>query len=211
MVNVGAGTGSYEPPGFVMTAVEPSQEMIAQRPAGAAAVLVGTAEAIPLHPGYADAAMAILSIHHWRDPAVGIAEMRRVARMRIVLLTYDPDRLDWWLSDYAPKIFEEDRRRFPAIDDILEWAEGGAVETLAVPADCSDLFLGALWGRPELVLDPRVRASTSGFARMDGASERAAVQRLQADLESGRWDRRYGHLRTRDTLDVGLRLIVAGA
>jgi SAM-dependent methyltransferase len=190
-------------------AVEPSREMVAQRAPNAGKVIIAGAEEIPLPDDAADAAMTILSIHHWQYPQAGVEEMRRIARGRIVILTYDPRELRWWLRDYAPEIFADDMRRFPAIDEILGWLGAGSVEVVEVPADCTDLFLGALWARPELILDDDVRASTSGFARMDDEREQEAIARLQADLESGRWDDRHGKLRKAAALDVGLRLITA--
>jgi SAM-dependent methyltransferase len=209
VVNVGAGTGSYEPDDLEVIAVEPSKVMISQRPPHAAKAIVGEAETLPLPDDVADAAMTILSIHHWTDPAHGVAEMHRVARMRVVILTYALDRIYWWLHEYAPEIFDDDRRRFPRTEDILTWLQGGRIERVEIPADCSDLFLGALWARPELILDDRVRSAISGFARMDAAREQAAVEKLRADLSSGRWDEVHGGLRRLDSLDVGLRLIVA--
>lgn len=209
LVNVGAGTGSYEPVDRNVIAVEPSQEMIAQRRPGAAPAICGSAERLPLRDNVADAAMAILSVHHWDDPARGVCEMRRVARRRIVVLTYDPDWVQrWWLRDYAPQIAADDAERFPELDALLDWLGSAVVETVEVPSDCSDLFLGALWARPELILADEIRASTSGFARMDAGQEQAAVAKLGADLKSGAWDERYGHLREMHELDVGLRLVV---
>lgn len=209
VVNVGAGAGSYEPEGMEVIAVEPSREMIAQRAPGAGRVIVASAEEIPLPEGSADAAMTILSIHHWQDPQAGLAEMRRIATGRVVVMTYDPSHLDWWLRGYAPEIFAEDRRRFPAVEDILAWLGGGSIDVVEVPADCTDLFLGALWARPELILDEDVRASTSGFARLDEGREEEAVAQLRGDLRSGRWDDLHGGLRRASALDVGLRLIAA--
>ena len=210
VVNVGAGTGSYEPTDLEVIAVEPSAKMIAQRPPEAAEALKAAAESLPLDDDSVDAAMTVFSVHHWRDPEAGIAEMRRVARRRIVVLTFDPDSLQrWWISEYAPEIAEDDRDRFPAIERLLQWLGGGVASPVEVPADCTDLFLGALWARPELILEKSVRASTSGFARLDPATERRAVARVRADLESGEWDRRHGALRRRDHLDVGVRLIVS--
>jgi SAM-dependent methyltransferase len=209
VVNVGAGAGSYEPDGVEVIAVEPSREMIAQRAPGSGRVIVADAEEIPLPDDAADAAMTILSIHHWQDPQAGVREMRRVAKSRIVIMTYDPSELGWWLRDYAPEIFADDMRRFPPVKDILGWLQDGSAAVLEVPADCTDLFLGALWARPELILDGDVRLSTSGFARLDDGREQEAVAQLQADLESGRWDERHGNLRERPAFDVGLRLITA--
>jgi SAM-dependent methyltransferase len=209
VVNVGAGTGSYEPTDREVIAIEPSREMIAQRRPGAAAALVGRAERLPIADDAVDAAMTVLSVHHWDDPAAGIREMRRVARRRIVVLTYDPDWLErLWLSDYFPQIAADDARRFPAVEALLDWLGGGEVEAVRVPADCSDLFLGALWARPELILEDEIRGSTSGFARMEAGPEREAVSRLGADLSSGAWDERHGRLREMEELDVGLRLVV---
>lgn len=209
VVNVGAGTGSYEPADREVIAVEPSREMIGQRRPDAAAAICGSAERLPLPDDAVDAAMTVLSIHHWDDPAAGVAEMRRVARRRIVVLTYDPGYvLCWWLGHYAPQIATDDAERFPSLDVLLGWLGGGSVEAVDVPADCTDLFLGALWARPELVLADEIRASTSGFARMDAAQERSAIAELRDDLESGAWDERHGHLRETDELDVGLRLVV---
>jgi len=212
VVNVGAGTGSYEPIDRDVVAVEPSPEMIAQRDPSAARAILGSAERLPLQDNVAEAAMAILSVHHWEDPERGVCEMRRVARRRIVMLTYDPDCVrSWWLRDYAPQIFIDDEQRFPPLGDLLDWLESGTVETVEVPSDCSDLFLGALWARPELVLAEEIRASMSGFARMRGEEEKVAVAMLRADLTSGKWDERYGHLREMPELDVGLRLLTAEA
>lgn len=212
VANVGAGAGSYEPTGREVVAVEPSREMIAQRPPGAAPALLGAAEALPLEDDSVDAAMTVLSIHHWADWRRGLAEMRRVARGRVVILSFDPDSLQrWWLREYAPEIDADDRGRFPAVAALLEALEEGEVEPVPIPADCTDLFLGALWARPELILDDGIRASTSGFARLDDELERRAVARLRADLASGSWDARFGELRDLPELDVGVRLITGAA
>jgi SAM-dependent methyltransferase len=208
VLNVGAGTGSYEPTGRTITAVEPSAEMIAQRPEGSAPVVQAAAERLPFGDGTFEAAMALLSIHHWEDPQRGIAEMQRVAKGTVILTFDSGDLQNWWLRDYAPQIAADDSSRFPPIDSIVGWLGGATVETVEVCADCADLFLGALFARPELILDDEVRAATSGFARMEDRAEREAVGRLRSDLESGRWDRLYGYHRELDHLDVGLRLLI---
>ncbi len=210
VVNVGAGAGSYEPADLEVIAVEPSSAMIAQRPPTATRALRASAERLPLEDQSVDAAMAILTIQHWQDLRAGIAEMLRVARRRIVILTFDPDYMQtWWISEYAPEIGDDDLNRFPPPALLLEWLEGGEAEPVEVPTDCTDLFLGALWARPELLLDASVRGSNSGFARLDSKMEERAVARLRADLESGEWDRRHGELRRRASLDVGVRLVVS--
>jgi SAM-dependent methyltransferase len=211
VVNVGAGTGSYEPPHLEVLAVEPSAVMAAQRPPEAAPVVLARAEELPLADDSFDAAMAIITIHHWTDAAAGIAEMRRVARDRIVVLTFDTRVTDRaWLRDYAPRIREFDRD-FPSLEELGEWMGGAEVTAVPSPNDCVDVFMETLIGRPELVLDPVVRANCSGCARLPAAEEAALVERLRADLESGEWDRRHGHLRRMDEHDGGLRLLVGPA
>src|SRR5204862_8271544 len=80
VLNVGAGTGSYEPPGRDLTAVEPSALMRAQRPEGSAPCVAATAESLPFDDQSFDAAMAVSTVHHWQDPIAGLRELRRVTR-----------------------------------------------------------------------------------------------------------------------------------
>ncbi len=104
VLNVGAGTGAYEPADREVTAVEPSSVMIAQRPPGAACCVQGAAEALPFATDAFDAAMAIISDHHWTDRAAGLRELRRVAKGPVVLVNSDPGQaLRFWLTrDYLP-------------------------------------------------------------------------------------------------------------
>lgn len=210
VVNVGAGTGSYEPTDRPVIPVEPSTAMALQRPPALPPAVLGVAESLPLADGTVDAAMAILTVHHWADVRRGLAELVRVARRRIVLLTIDVEaEADMWLiRDYVPELLDQDRRDFPTMEQLTEALGPTRVVPVPVPRDCTDGFLLAFWSRPEAVLDPAARAATSGFARMDDALEAAAVARLERDLASGAWDRAYGHLRTSPALDVGLRLTV---
>jgi SAM-dependent methyltransferase len=195
VVNVGAGAGSYEPPETVL-AVEPSAVMIAQRPAGLAPAVQTTAEAIPLEDGAVDAALAVLTIHHWPDPARGFAEMCRVAR-RIVVLTWDPALArSFWLSrEYLPdEAVEWDIARCPPLGAVTEFVGGEAVVTpVPIPHDCTDGFFGAFWRRPEAYLDPVVRAGISNLAQF-GDALAPAFECLAADLESGEWHRRHADL-----------------
>ncbi len=210
VVNVGAGTGSYEPRDRPVIPIEPSTAMALQRDPSLTPAVLGVAESLPLADGSADAAMAVLTMHHWADVQRGIGELVRVARRRIVLLTIDPTvQADMWLfRDYVPEIAARDSHELPSIAWITAAANAPTrVVTVPVPADCSDGFGLAFWSRPEAVLDPGARAATSGFARMDKRREAAAVARLAGDLESGAWDRAHGHMRTLPSLDVGLRLI----
>jgi ubiquinone/menaquinone biosynthesis C-methylase UbiE len=211
VLNVGAGTGSYEPAGCEVTAVEPSAEMISQRPENAAPVVQASAEALPFEDDSFDAAMAIITVHHWTDVGAGLAEMRRVAKQRIVLLTIDPDVIArvWIVHDYFPEAEQLDRQIMPTTEQLSAKLPGASVETVPAPSRCRDGFTIALWDRPELLLDPGVRQSSSIWHRMPAEATERGLERLRTDLESGRWDERYGHLRTAPELDTGLRLIIA--
>jgi SAM-dependent methyltransferase len=212
VVNVGAGSGSYEPPETVM-AVEPSEVMIAQRPAGLAPAAQATAEAIPLDDGAVDAALAVLTIHHWPDLARGFAEMRRVAE-RIVVLTWDPSMArSFWLSgEYLPdEAVEWDTARCPPLETVTRLIGPEAVVTpVPVPHDCTDGFFGAFWRRPEAYLDPVVRAGISNLAHF-GDALAPAFEHLAADLDSGAWHRRHADLLELDELDLGYRIVAGRA
>lgn len=211
VVNVGAGTGSYEPVDRPVVAVEPSTAMALQRDPALSPAVLGVAESLPLADGTADAAMAVMTMQHWSDVPRGVAELVRVARRRVVLVTIDAwAETDMWLfAEYAPEFVEQDRREMPVIDELVGMLGPATVTPLPVPHDCTDGMGIAFWSRPETVLDPRARAATSGFARMSDEREAEIVARLAHDLESGAWDARHGHLRRLTELDVGLRLITA--
>ncbi|MBX3389838.1 MAG: class I SAM-dependent methyltransferase [Phycisphaeraceae bacterium] len=208
VVNVGAGTGSYEPRDRSVVALEPSEAMIRQRPAGAAPCIQGLADALPLESKSVDAAMAVLSAHHWPELENGFREMARVARGRVILLTWVPDSAPFWLTrDYFPEILAHDRAIFPeggALAAILERAVGPTrVVPLPIPHDCIDGMLGAYWRRPELYLEDDRRSCMSSFARIDGAP---GLARLCADLVSGRWAERNLHILDLESLDLGYRI-----
>jgi SAM-dependent methyltransferase len=208
VLNVGAGTGAYEPADLDVVAVEPSEVMIAQRPQGAARVLQAYAEELPFKDGSFDAAMAVLTDHHWADHARGLAEMTRVAR-RVVLFTWDPVTvLDTWVvRDYFPRVQEliPDGYRFA---HTLARLGDAHAEPVPVPHDCRDGFFHAYWRRPEAYLSEEVRAGISVFSRMDRAAVEDGVERLRRDLDSGEWKRRNGHLLELEELDAGYRLVV---
>jgi len=213
VVNVGAGTGSYEPVDRYVIAVEPSDVMAEQRPPSRVPAIRASAGELPLRDRSVDAAMAVLTLHHWDDAQErGVRELRRVARDRVVILTYDASvsgRM-WLMADYLPEVAALDERIFPSPDALTGWL-GGAVEvqTLPISRDTSDWMLGSFWAHPERVLDERARANTSGFARMPDDVVQRVVSSLRRDLEDGSWDARHGELRTLDEHDVGLRLIIA--
>jgi SAM-dependent methyltransferase len=210
VVNVGAGTGSYEPPGLRVTAVEPSAEMIAQRPPDAAPAVRASAEELPFPDESFDAAMAVLTVHHWPDLDRGLAELRRVTRERVVIVTFDPEPLrDFWMvRDYFPAIVGLHADRISS-SGLATRLGGARVRPIPVPSDCTDLFFAALWARPELLLDPAVVRPLWVLAKLPEADRREGLARLAADLESGAWEVRHGHLRREAELDLGLRLVVA--
>lgn len=207
-LNVGAGTGSYEPADRDVIALEPSLVMIAQRPAASAPVVCGVAEQLPFRDGEFDAVLGILTLHHWRDQARGLAECRRVARDRVVILTWDPACNDYWLvREYFPEFQTLDLPRFPSLH-LLSAALGGAeVQRVLIPADCVDGFLGAYWRRPAAYLDPAVRAGISSFHGV--ADDDPRLTRLHHDIETGSWAERHADLLARDELDLGYRIVIA--
>jgi SAM-dependent methyltransferase len=208
VVNVGAGTGNYEPPDRDVTAVEPSEVMIAQRAPGAAPVVQASADALPFEDGAFDAAMAVLTLHHWGDWRAGIEEMRRVAR-RLVVLSWDPSfaRRLWITAEYFPFAGDEEST-FPSLADQAAAVRATRVTTVLIPHDCEDGFYGAYWRRPEAYLDPEARAGISVLAARDPDELAPGLERLRADLASGAWAERHADLLARDELDLGYRLLV---
>ncbi|MGA9315045.1 MAG: class I SAM-dependent methyltransferase [Solirubrobacteraceae bacterium] len=211
VLNVGAGSGSYEPQdGRWVLAVEPSQVMIAQRPASAAPVIQASVESLPLADQSVDAAMAILTVQHWSDLEAGVRELVRVVRDRIVIVTMDVGVIAqlWIVRDYLPELLGQ-HASFPSINRLRQLLPNLRSEVLPVPRDCEDGFMAAFWARPEAYLDPAVRAATSPWHDLPTAIIDRAMTRLRADLDSGEWSRRYSSILAKDELDVGLRLITA--
>ena len=211
VVNVGAGAGSYEPRDREVVAVEPSAVMIAQRPAGAAPAVLAAAERLPFPDDSFDAALAIITLHHWDDVDAGLREMRRVARRRAVIVTFDPAlEADLWIArDYIREHVIQTFTSLPPISRILETFPDAEVHPLLIPNDCSDRMFATLWARPEEYLDPDIRAATSVWQRLPKDVVTRAIDDLRQDLASGEWDTRYGYLRTTPEYDAGLRLITS--
>src|SRR3954464_5673139 len=201
VVNVGAGTGSYEPADRVVVAVEPSATMVAQRPPGAALVGRAVADALPFHDGSFDAAMAVLSDHHWPDAIAGLREMARVAR-RVVVFQWDARFVDemWLIRHYLPEF--RDLRAPPPLAERAA-AIGARMQPVPIPWDCVDGFFMAFWRRPEAYLEPAVRRGSSIWGRVGPEAEARAVEALRADLESGAWHERNAALLDLDEADLG--------
>ena len=206
VLNVGAGTGSYEPADRSVTAIEPSAEMIRQRSASAAPVIQGYAEKLPFDDKSFDASMAVLTVHHWADKEKGLKEMCRVTRGPVVVLTYDPAFRAFWLLDYFPELVTLDEGQMPKITDYEDWLGPVEVSPVPIPHDCTDGFLSAYWRRPAAYLDPRIRAAMSSFWKIGDVSE--ALGRLEKDLQSGAWAQRHSGLLDRNECDCGYRLVV---
>jgi SAM-dependent methyltransferase len=210
IVNVGAGAGSYEPPDVTVAAVEPSSVMAAQRPDHLVPATLATAEALPFIRGAFDGALAVLTLHHWGDVRRGLEELRRVTDGPIVIVTCDPEiSTAWWLAVDYPELAPSISDPLPTLARLGDQLGDLEVRVVPVPARCRDGFLMSCWDRPEMLLDSEARSATSCFARLDPGVERRFVQRLDADLRSGRWDDRNGALRTLSELDAGLRIVIA--
>ena len=210
VVNVGAGAGSYEPRDRDVTAVEPSASMRAERPAYRVRAIDATAQDLPFPDDSFDAAMASVTIHQWPDLAAGLAEMRRVARGPVVILTFTPQvPEEWWMPVYVPELFEVEARRMPGLD-VVAAGLGGHVEVsvVPVPVDCVDGFGQAFFGRPERMLDPEVRRAMSAWSFVPDDVVQRFVDELGSDLASGVWDERWGRFRELPQFDGGLRLVV---
>jgi SAM-dependent methyltransferase len=211
ILNVGAGAGSYEPADREVTAVEPSAEMIAQRPPGSAPAVQAYAEDLPFEDASFDAAMAVLTIHHWADPGAGLKEMHRIARRRLVLVTFDPTALAhlWIVRDYFPQMLDLKRRSPVLSRELAAMLTAATPEPIPVPHDCTDLFFAALWARPEMLFDEETVRPMWVWQSISEEARREGRARLASDLKDGIWEERHGHLREQRELDVGLRLVVA--
>lgn len=211
VVNVGAGTGSYEPRDRKVVAIEPSEVMIRQRPGNGPHVIRASAEALPLKDRAVDAALAVLTVHHWTDREQGLAELRRVARRRVVVFTWDQTVWEsfWLIREYLPSIRELESSRAVDIPWLISRLGGGAVVQMPIPHDCVDGFHGAFWRRPEAYLDPRVRSGISTYALVPPGELGEGLRRLAADLESGVWAERHSDLLNLGEADLGYRIVVA--
>jgi SAM-dependent methyltransferase len=210
VLNVGAGTGSYEPTDRFTVGIEPSLMMIGQRDPSSAPVVRGVAEALPIATGSFDVALAVLTVHHWTDPPAGLAELRRTSRRQVVV-TWDAEVTSryWLVREYLPQIADWEAD-LATLDTIAAHLDVERVEPLPVPADTVDGVMAAYWRRPEAYLDPAVRSAISNLSLVDQDVVRAALARLEGDLADGTWAERHRDLLARSELDVGYRLVIAG-
>ena len=211
VLNVGAGTGSYEPAGLRVTAVEPSASMRAQRPTHLPDAVNAVAEQLPFADKSFDACMAVFTVHQWPDLKGGLQEMRRVSRNLLVILTLDPRGLrGGWLNVYAPEVIAAEARRYPRIEIFArEFGCPTEIISVPIPLNCTDGFVEAYYGRPERLLDPGARLACSAWSFVDASVGPRFEAELGRDLKSGAWDAKYGHLRSQPQFDGSLRLVVA--
>ncbi len=211
ILNIGAGTGSYEPADRIVTAVEPSATMRAKRPPHLPVAIDAFAEQLPFPDRHFDAAMGTLTVHQWADLPRGLAELRRVTRGPIVLLTCDPALLrNWWLYEYAPEVIEAEASRFPPLSTLAAGLQGATqVFPVPVPLDCTDGFNDAYYGRPEMLLDPAARLACSSWGFVAPAAVARFEERLTRDLAEGTWDLKHGHLRAQQSLTGALVMVVS--
>lgn len=210
IINIGAGAGSYEPTDRDVTPVEPSATMRAQRPPHLPEAINATAENLPFPDKSFDAALASVTIHQWSDLPRGLSEVRRVTRGPVVLMVADPERLrDFWLDEYAPEVLIQESRRFPPILTIRALLGGDvSVQAVPIPLDCKDGFNEAYYGRPEMLLDPAARLACSSWSFVAPEVHKRFESELRRDLEKGAWDTRWGALRTQESFDGSLRLVI---
>ena len=208
IVNIGAGTGSYEPENIELVAVEPSAVMISQRKAGSHRVEQAFAEKLPFENSSFSHAMTVLSMHHWENRARAFNEINRVTTEKFVAITWDPKSEPFWLTrDYFPEIYEMDKLIFPNLEELNEYFDEVTIRPLQIPSDCKDGFLTAFWKRPEAYLSPNVRQAMSPFSKVKNLAE--GLQKLEDDLASGVWARNNQAILDASYLDVGYRLISA--
>ncbi|MFN8439239.1 MAG: class I SAM-dependent methyltransferase [Caldilineaceae bacterium] len=208
ILNIGAGTGSYEPENVELVAVEPSAKMIAQRKPGSYPVEQAFAEKLPFADNSFSHAMTVLSMHHWTDRHAAFDEINRVATEKFVAITWDPHSEPFWLTrDYFPEIYEMDKPIFPDLDEISAHFDDVHIRPLLIPSDCQDGFFAAFWKRPQAYLSSTVRQSMSPFSKVQNLEE--GLRKLENDLASGTWVTKNQAILSLSSLDAGYRLISA--
>jgi SAM-dependent methyltransferase len=212
VLNVGAGTGSYEPTDRYVIAVEPSLVMRSQRESNNKnPAVIAFADNLPFDDNSFEASTAFVTVHHWSDIHKGLHELRRVTKNQVIIMTFDPEALDdFWNAIYFPELIEAEKKRYPSIDFITT-ALGGTceVQKIPIPFDCADGFQEAFYGRPEAFLDKQVRQSQSAWGFISPEVEEKYIKDFAEELASGEWDKKYGHYRTQPSFTCALRLIIS--
>lgn len=207
VLNVGAGSGSYEPIHVPTVAVEPSFQMIQQR-RNKRNVVQASAESLPFKDAAVDSVLAVLTVHHWSNLAQGLSECARTSKREVAMLTWDPDTPGFWFTqEYFPELLEFDRGIFPSMDELRQHLGSIEVAPVEIPADCVDGFLGAYWRRPDAYLSDEVRSGMSSFSRIANLPDR--LDQLRKDLASGVWHRAHRRLQEQESCDLGYRLVTA--
>lgn len=211
ILNVGAGAGSYEPKGKTLVALDPSWEMISQRPNNAAPCVCGVVESLPFLNNSFEGAMVLLTLHHWHDLDRGLKELKRVISKRLVIHTWDPAAAEqyWLINNYLPEICALDSQRFLPMEELRAKFSSTRVIEVPIPFDCSDGFMGAYWRRPEAYFDEKVKKGISSFQQIPQFALEKGLSKLRADLDSGHWRKHYADIMEKEELDLGYRLIVA--
>ncbi|MEH2283801.1 MAG: methyltransferase domain-containing protein [Nostoc sp.] len=220
IADIGAGTGGYSielaNQGFLVNAIEPSVVMQKQAVEHSQVKwFSGYAEDLPLSDKSVDAVVSILTIHHFSHLEKAFQEMHRIIRDgAIILLTFDIRLAQKiWLYDYFPFLWEDALRFLPLNKQVnlIQSNTKRRVEAipLLLPYDLSDLFAAAGWRRPELYLQPEVRAGISSFALANQDLVEQGVKLLTADLSSGEWSKKYSDIHNLTEIDIGYRFICA--
>ncbi len=208
IINIGAGTGSYEPEDVDLIAVEPSIEMIKQRADTAYPVKQAKADNLPFPNNSFSHAMTILSMHHWDNREQAFAEIKRVTTDKFIAITWLPDTAPFWLTkDYFPEIYDIDREIFPSELELAKAFKNIEIKPLLIPNDCKDGFLACFWQCPEAYLQESVRAAISTFSKIENLDR--GIKKLKTDLETGKWHKENAELLNKKFLDVGYRIITS--
>lgn len=215
VVDVGAGSGNYSnalaASGYQLKAIEPSEVMRKQSvPNINVEWLAGSAESIPLPDASAAGVISTLAVHHFPDIHAAADEMRRVCdHGPIVLFTIDPRRGEpFWFKEYFPGIYDRLFDAFIPVEELISAFTGNhnvtaTVRGFPLPHNLSDMNMHAGWNRPEVYLDPAARRGMSGFAMADHTEVQTGLDLLGRDLKLGEWEKRNGHLRTKESYDLG--------
>ncbi len=219
IADIGAGTGNYANAladlGYKIKAIEPSEKMQRQAiPNDQVEWLSGTAESIPLSDNSMNGAIVILALHHFSSLPKAAAEIHRICpNGPIILLTFDPrEGEEPWFKNYFPEAYQKDFISFPPIQEVADriadeglWEK--TIRKFPLPHDLTDKYMYSGWNKPEIYFDPQFRRNVSGLALASKSLVQKGIEGLRKDLQIGKWDEKYGHLRKQNSFDAGFRFI----